>query len=64
MIKTHSTWLKLTEVLDELKISRSSFDLWRAEGRAPRCYKLPNGQLRVKRIDLDTWISELELVAI
>jgi predicted DNA-binding transcriptional regulator AlpA len=60
---TTSPWLKVSEVLEELSIGRSTFDLWRAEGRAPRCYKLPNGQLRIKRTDLDAWLSELEEVA-
>jgi predicted DNA-binding transcriptional regulator AlpA len=56
------TWLKLSEVLEEMNVGRSTFDLWRAEGRAPRCYKLPNGQLRIKRTDLDNWMRELEEV--
>ncbi len=60
---TTSPWLKVSEVLEELSIGRSTFDLWRAEGRAPRCYKLPNGQLRIKRTDLESWLSELEEVA-
>ena len=63
MATTTSPWLKVSEVLEELSIGRSTFDLWRAEGRAPRCYKLPNGQLRIKRADLDAWLSELEEVA-
>ena len=56
------TWLKLSEVLEEMNVGRSTFDLWRTEGRAPRCYKLPNGQLRIKRTDLDNWMRELEEV--
>lgn len=47
--------LTLTEVRAELKITRSTFYDWRAKGRAPRCSKLPNGEVRVVRRDLDAW---------
>jgi len=45
----------LTEVCAELKITRSTFYDWRAKGRAPRCSKLPNGEVHVVRRDLDAW---------
>jgi excisionase family DNA binding protein len=47
--------LTLTEVCAELKITRSTFYDWRAKGRAPRCRKLPNGEVRIVRRDLDAW---------
>lgn len=47
--------LKLPEVLAELKMSRAAFYRMRARGQAPRLQKLPNGQLRVSRTDLDAW---------
>ncbi|RFU83263.1 helix-turn-helix domain-containing protein [Streptomyces triticagri] len=49
------TMLKLPEVLDELGMSRAAFYRMRARGQAPRLRKLPNGQLRVSRADLDKW---------
>ncbi|MBD0736190.1 helix-turn-helix transcriptional regulator [Streptomyces sp. CBMA29] len=52
--------LKLPEVLDEIGMSRSAFYRMRARGKAPRCIKLPNGQIRVRRSDLDTWLSSCE----
>ncbi|WP_182875633.1 helix-turn-helix transcriptional regulator [Microbispora sp. H10670] len=52
--------LTLAEVLDELQVSRSTFYDWRAKGRAPRCLKLPNGDLRIRRTDLDRWLATLE----
>ncbi|MFC5909508.1 helix-turn-helix transcriptional regulator [Streptacidiphilus monticola] len=52
--------LTLAEVCEELRISRSTFYDWRAKGRAPRCIKLPNGDLRIRRIDLDNWLDDLE----
>ncbi|MFJ8926493.1 helix-turn-helix transcriptional regulator [Streptomyces sp. NPDC102364] len=47
--------LKLHEVLAEIDMSRAAFYRMRARGQAPRLRKLPNGQLRVSRADLDDW---------
>lgn len=55
--------LKLAEVCEELGISRSTFYDWRAKRRAPRCIKLPNGALRVRRTELDHWLDDREDVA-
>ncbi|MCX5110683.1 helix-turn-helix domain-containing protein [Streptomyces sp. NBC_00378] len=52
--------LKLAEVLTELGMSRAAFYRMRARSQGPRLIKLPNGQLRVRRSDLDAWLSECE----
>ncbi|MFE0027068.1 helix-turn-helix transcriptional regulator [Amycolatopsis sp. NPDC059021] len=53
--------LTIDQVCTELDVARSTFDDWRAKGTAPRCIKLPNRQLRIRRIDLDSWLeSHLE----
>jgi excisionase family DNA binding protein len=52
--------LTLAQLCEELQISRSTFYEWRAKGRAPRCIRLPNGDLRIRRRDLDGWLAELE----
>ena len=49
--------LTITDVCDELNVARSTFYDWRAKGRAPRCIKLPNGELRIRRAELDTWLD-------
>ncbi|MFJ3193746.1 helix-turn-helix transcriptional regulator [Streptomyces griseoviridis] len=49
--------LKLPDVLTELGMSRPAFYRMRARGKAPRLIKLPNGQIRVRRTDLDTWLN-------
>lgn len=49
--------LTLAEVCKELRIERSTFYDWRAKGRAPKCSKLPNGELRIVRRDLDEWFE-------
>ncbi|WP_019808207.1 helix-turn-helix transcriptional regulator [Saccharomonospora halophila] len=58
MNSTH-THLTVTAVCEELGIARSTFYEWRAKGRAPRCIKLPNGEIRIRRGDLDTWVEDL-----
>lgn len=55
--------LTIAEVCEELHVSRSTFYDWRAKGRAPRCIKLPNGEIRVRRTELDRWLAACEEVA-
>ncbi|MFD5183278.1 helix-turn-helix transcriptional regulator [Streptomyces sp. NPDC058372] len=55
------TLLKLPEVLAELGMSRAAFYRMRARGHAPRLIKLPNGQLRCRRTDLDAWWKSNEI---
>ncbi|MFB8407942.1 helix-turn-helix transcriptional regulator [Streptomyces albidoflavus] len=49
--------LKLPELLSEINLSRAAFYRLRAKGQAPRLVKLPNGQLRCRRADLDAWLD-------
>jgi predicted DNA-binding transcriptional regulator AlpA len=55
--------LKLPDVLAELGMSRAAFYRMRARGQGPRLVKLPNGQLRCRRADLDAWLTSLEETA-
>ncbi|MFJ5849252.1 helix-turn-helix transcriptional regulator [Streptomyces sp. NPDC092903] len=57
------TMLKLPEVLNEIGMSRAAFYRLRARGNAPKLLKLPNGQLRVRRSDLDAWLTDCEKAA-
>lgn len=56
--RSHREQLTVDELCAELKVARRTFYDWRAKGRAPRCLKLPNGDLRVRRTDLDAWMTE------
>jgi predicted DNA-binding transcriptional regulator AlpA len=49
--------LTLAEVRKELRIERSTFYDWRARAGHPKCSKLPNGELRIVRRDLDEWFE-------
>ncbi|MFG1748593.1 helix-turn-helix transcriptional regulator [Streptosporangium sandarakinum] len=52
--------LTIADICEDLGINRSTFYDWRAKGRAPKCMKLPNGDLRVRRADYDRWLASLE----
>jgi len=52
--------LSVAAVLAELDVPRSTFYKWRRLGMAPRCIKLPNGEVRIRRADLDAWLSARE----
>jgi len=55
--------MTLQEVYDELGISKSTWNDWKNKGRAPKHFKLPNGQVRVRRADYERWLDQLAEVA-
>ncbi|MEV1200280.1 MULTISPECIES: helix-turn-helix transcriptional regulator [Microbispora] len=56
--------LTVPEVLAELGgVSRRTFYRWRELGHAPKCIKLPNGELRVWRSELLVWLDTLREAA-
>jgi excisionase family DNA binding protein len=55
--------LSVSQVCDELGIARSTFYDWRAARKAPRCIKLPNGEIRIRRADFERWLEGLEDMA-
>jgi predicted DNA-binding transcriptional regulator AlpA len=55
--------LTIPALCDELGIARSTFYEWRATKRAPRCIKLPNGAIRIRRTDLESWLDTCEEAA-
>ena len=51
--------LTVLEVLEILRnVSRRTFYRWRELGIAPACVRLPNGELRIYRRDLQEWIDQ------
>jgi predicted site-specific integrase-resolvase len=52
--------MTVAEVLAELRVPRSTWYQWRQVGKAPRVFKLPNGELRVRRSVLNEWLAGLE----
>jgi excisionase family DNA binding protein len=55
--------LTIAEVCADLDISRRTFYEWRAKGRAPRCIRLPNGGLRIRRSEYQRWLDAREEIA-
>jgi excisionase family DNA binding protein len=62
-VSTPRERLTVAEFCREMKIARSTFYDWKAKGRAPRCRKLPNGELRIDRKDVDEWYERCEVAA-
>lgn len=65
---TRDPLLTIGEVLWEIgdskdpnkPLARSTFDRWRELGSAPKCIKLPNGSLRIRRSALDKFLRSRE----
>ena len=60
---TPTDMLTVEQVCAELSVARSTFYDWRAKHRGPKCIRLPNGQLRIRRRDLTDWLERHEVVA-
>lgn len=61
LTKANRQTLKLGEALAEIGVSRAAFYRMRARGQAPKHLKLPNGQIRIRRSDLDAWFDSCEV---
>lgn len=61
--QNHRTHLTVPDVCAELGIARSTFYDWRAARKAPCCIKLPNGGIRIRRVDLERWLKSREDVS-
>jgi predicted DNA-binding transcriptional regulator AlpA len=56
--------LTVRQILDELGgVSRRTFYRWREIGKAPEGIRLPNGELRIYRSDLNAWLESLRSAA-
>ncbi|MET9858556.1 helix-turn-helix domain-containing protein [Streptomyces smyrnaeus] len=59
MARSRTELLTVREVLNELGgVSRRTFYRWRELRTAPRCIRLPNGELRVRRDALEDWLDD------
>jgi hypothetical protein len=41
-------------------VSRDTFYKWRQTGKGPRCFTLPNGELRCTVTDFTDWLNGLQ----
>jgi predicted DNA-binding transcriptional regulator AlpA len=60
-VSTRRELLKVEQFCAEWQIARSTFYAWLAKGDAPRVFKLPNGQLRIDRRDVEKWAMSHEI---
>jgi predicted DNA-binding transcriptional regulator AlpA len=51
------------EFLELVGVSRRTFNRWREMGTAPQAIKLPNGQLRMRQCDVESWLNDHEETA-
>ena len=52
--------LTLAEFLEAEQVAKSTFFKWKALGLALATYKLPNGQIRIRRAAYEAWLANLE----
>jgi hypothetical protein len=58
--RSTSRWLKVQDILADLEIHRRTWQRWRELGRTPRCKRLPNGELRIRRDWYEAWLEVLD----
>jgi predicted DNA-binding transcriptional regulator AlpA len=51
--------MSVDDIIQILNISRDTFYKWRQTRKGPRCFPLPNGELRCKRSDFVDWLNGL-----
>jgi predicted DNA-binding transcriptional regulator AlpA len=60
MVSQRDELLTVAQVLAALgNVSPRTFYRWRATGKAPSAVRLPNGELRIWRSDLNAWLDRL-----
>ncbi|MGB6164576.1 MAG: excisionase [Pseudonocardiaceae bacterium] len=54
--------MTVPEILAALggSVSRDTFYKWRQTGKGPRCFSLPNGELRCAVADFTEWLNRLQ----
>ena len=60
MATQKSRWITVPEILEDLNITRRTWQRWRARGITPPCTKLPGRNLRIRRSDYEKWLATLE----
>lgn len=53
-------FLTISEVIAEIRVPRATFYRWRQLHKGPRTIRLPNGDVRIRRTELERWLASLE----
>ena len=52
--------LTVPQFCEEMGVPRATYYRWRQLRRGPRTFKLPNGQVRIRRSAVEEWLAGLE----
>jgi len=55
-----NSFMTIPEVIAEIRVPRATFYRWRQLRKGPRSIKLPNGDVRIRRSELERWLTTLE----
>ncbi|MZD09133.1 helix-turn-helix domain-containing protein [Streptomyces sp. SID5785] len=55
--------LTIPQVIAEIGVPRATFYRWRQCRKGPKSIKLPNGAVRIRRSELNRWLTSLEEAA-
>jgi predicted DNA-binding transcriptional regulator AlpA len=58
--KREPRYISVVAICEELEITRSTFYDWRAKGKGPKAFPLPNGDLRITKASYEAWLKSLE----
>lgn len=58
--KREPRYISVVAICEELEITRSTFYDWRAKGKGPKAFPLPNGDLRITKASYEAWLKALE----
>jgi hypothetical protein len=60
-VRELNSLMTVPEILAALggSVSRDTFYKWRQTGKGPRCFTLPNGELRCTVVDFTEWLNGL-----
>ena len=53
-------WMTVEEVMEELGITRRTWQQWRARRCTPVASRLPNGELRMRRSAYNEWLDSMQ----
>jgi predicted DNA-binding transcriptional regulator AlpA len=61
-VESEGRWLSIRQIAADLGVSTSTAYKWSARGAPwfPRCIRLRNGDIRVRRDWYEAWLAELE----
>ena len=63
MGKPSDELLTIPQVIEEIGVPRATFYRWRSCRKGPKSIKLPSGAVRIRRSELERWLTSLEEAA-